>query len=1301
MSVSATPESLASRFAELTHCMIADAAQLRRRLRGLTKIKQAQRQQQVLAQIDSDIEQAKARLATRLAQSHHIDYPPQLPVAEQQQRIKDAIAKHQVVVVAGETGSGKTTQLPKMLLELGYGRRGFIGHTQPRRLAARSVASRIAEELRVPLGSSVGYKVRFNDQTEANTAIKLMTDGVLLAELQQDRLLRAYDAIIIDEAHERSLNIDFLLGVLHQLLPKRPDLKVVITSATIETERFAEHFQQAPIIEVSGRAYPVEVRYQALQQGQRQAPRDVLDAVAEAVLELQDEGPGDILLFASGEREIRDFADAITQLALKNTEVLPLYARLSATEQNRIFQSHSQRRVVIATNVAETSLTVPGIRYVIDPGTARISRYSYRSKVQRLPIEPISQASANQRKGRCGRVGPGICIRLYSEDDFNSRPAFTDPEILRTNLAAVILQMTALELGDIRQFPFLQKPDERFVKDGFNLLEELNALASARYGETAKLTPLGQQLSRLPLDPRLARMVLAAQQHGCVREVMVIVAALSIQDPRERPSDKQQKADQLHQRFHDKDSDFISYLKLWDYLAEQQKSLSKTQLRRLCQREFIHFLRVREWQDVYTQTRQTVRELGIQINSEAASYEAIHRALISGLLSYVGQKDERHEYLGARQRKFFVFPGSNLFKKPPKWLVSAELVETSRLFARTNARIDPGWVEAAAQHLVKRQYLDPRFEKKQGSVVADEQVSLLGLVLVPRRRVQFGPISPVVAREIFIREGLVSGELKRPLPFIEHNQALIAEVESLEEKSRRRDILVDEEALFNAYDAELPAGIYNEQLLAGWWHKAAKKQPQLLYFTLQQLKQQDAEHVTDEAYPAFWQQGNLRLPLHYRFEPSAEDDGVTLQIPLALLNQVSSEGTEWLIPALREELVTALIKALPKAQRRQLVPAPDYARAIVADLQPLQQPLLAALSYKVKRMTGMDIDPQDWPLAQLPAHLRMNFCIVDEKQQCIAQGRDLDALQQRLRGKVKQTLVKRSDNSGAAIRREAITDWQMGALPVTLSQQQGPYQLQAFPALRDNGKQVAVDVFESQQRAAFEHRKGLRKLVLLQVPSPVRYLQKSLSNKAKLAMYFNPWGKVESLVNDCIDAAVDELLQDADQVRDQQRFQEVVTRVREQLNETVEQVAAHVEQILLLGHQIKKQQKGQVPLDQIQSRGDIQAQLDGLIYAGFVSDIGVKRLPHIVRYLKAIQRRLEKLPVDPQRDRLQLMVLERLQQEYQQLLQRQPKAEPLPDAVKEVRWMLEELRVSLFAQQLGTQYPISEKRVKQALADAS
>ncbi len=947
--------SAASLKKALGECLIKDRFRFSKRIDGASKIKNESARNAVFDEIALDIAQSMMVVEQRKQQMPKIEYPALLPVSQKRDDIAQAIAHHQVVIVAGETGSGKTTQLPKICAELGRGKYGLIGHTQPRRLAARSVANRIAEEMETELGGFVGYKVRFTDQISDQTQIKLMTDGILLAEIQNDRFLNQYDTIIIDEAHERSLNIDFILGYLKQLLPRRPDLKVIITSATIDPERFSKHFSNAPIIEVSGRTYPVEVRYRPLAgDDDSESDRDQLEGIFQAVDELCDEGLGDILIFMNGEREIRDTADALSKRNLRDTEIVPLYARLSAGEQNKIFQPHAGRRIVLATNVAETSLTVPGIKYVIDPGTARISRYSYRTKVQRLPIEPISQASANQRKGRCGRTEEGICIRLYSEEDFLSRPEFTDPEILRTNLASVILQMTALGLGDIEAFPFVEAPDKRNIQDGVRLLEELGAINDQIKDPKKRLTESGKQLARLPIDPRLARMVLEASKLGCLKEVMIIASALSIQDPRERPSDKQQSADDKHRRFNHEDSDFLTLVNLWHYIGQQQKALTSNQFRRQCKLDYLNYLRVREWQDVYTQLHQSTREMGFKLNDEPGSYHAVHSAILVGLLSHIGMKDqEKNEYHGARNARFNIFPASGLFKKQPKWVMSAELVETSKLWARVVAKIEPDWIEPLAKHLSKRSYSEPHWSKKNAAVMAYEKVMLYGIPIVPKRLVNYGTIDPVLSREIFIRSALVEGDWETKHAFFKQNRALLAEVEELEHKSRRRDILVDDEELFQFYDQRVGTEVVSGRHFDAWWKTASRKTPDLLSFEKEMLFKGDASHITDLDYPNFWHQGNLKLKLSYQFEPGENSDGVTVHIPLPILNQVEPHGFDWQIPGLRHELVVSLIKSLPKTLRKNFVPAPNYADAFLARVTPFEMPLLDAMEKELRRMTGV------------------------------------------------------------------------------------------------------------------------------------------------------------------------------------------------------------------------------------------------------------------------------------------------------------------------------------------------------------
>ena len=1293
---------LAALSAQLGELMLRDQQRLQRRLQGARKIKNPDAQSAVAAELESDITAALQKVQSRAASCPKVTYPENLPVSQKKQDILQAIRDHQVVIVAGETGSGKTTQLPKICLELGRGVKGLIGHTQPRRLAARTVANRIADELETPLGGSVGYKVRFNDQVGENTLVKLMTDGILLAEIQQDRLLMQYDTLIIDEAHERSLNIDFILGYLRELLPKRPDLKVIITSATIDPQRFSRHFNNAPIIEVSGRTYPVEVRYRPVVDDADDADdtdRDQLQAIFDAVDELGREGPGDILIFMSGEREIRDTADALNRLNLPHTEVLPLYARLSNSEQNRVFQSHHGRRIVLATNVAETSLTVPGIKYVIDPGTARISRYSFRTKVQRLPIEPVSQASANQRKGRCGRVSDGICIRLYSEQDFLSRPEFTDPEILRTNLASVILQMTSLGLGDIAAFPFVEAPDKRNILDGVRLLEELGAIKTADNGHY-QLTPQGRQLAQLPIDPRLACMVLEAQKSGSVREVMIITAALSIQDPRERPMDKQQASDEKHRRFADKDSDFLAYVNLWDWLKEQQKEHSSSQFRRLCRNDFLNYLRVREWQDIYTQLRQVVKELGLPVNSEPSDYRSVHTALLTGLLSHIGQKDaDKQEYTGARNARFSIFPGSGLFKKPPKWTMVAELVETSRLWGRIAARIEPEWIEPLAQHLVKHSYSEPHWSKSQGAVMATEKVTLFGLPIVAARQVNYSTIDPLLCRELFIRHALVEGDWQTRHAFFSANLKLRAEVEELEHKSRRRDILVDDETLFSFYDQRIPGEVISGRHFDNWWKNAAKQNADLLSFEKEMLIKDGANKVSALDYPNTWHQGNLKLRLTYQFEPGTDADGVTVHIPLPILNQVEDQGFEWQIPGIRRELVIALIKSLPKPVRRNFVPAPNYAEAFLGRVTALELPLLDALERELRRMTGVTVSRDDWQWEQVPDHLKMTFRVVGEKHKTLLEGKNLTALKLQLKDKVQETLSAVADDG---LEQSNLHIWSFGKLPEFYEQKRGGYSMKAYPALVDEKDSVAIRLFDSEQEQQQAMWQGTRRLLLLNIPSPIKYLHEKLPNKAKLGLYFNPYGRVLDLIDDCISCGIDKLIAEhGGPVWQEEDFARLQEKVRAELNETVVGVAKQVEQILTAVFNINKRLKGRVDISLALALSDIKNQLGGLVYRGFVTNNGWKRLSDTLRYLQAIERRLEKLATDPHRDRAQMLRVEQVQQVWQQWLNKLPPKRQQDEEVKEVRWMIEELRVSLFAQQLGTPYPISDKRILQTIEQLS
>jgi ATP-dependent helicase HrpA len=1285
---------------QLNDVMIQDRLRLNRRIQGAQRIAKPAAQLAVIDEIKHSIAQAQQRISVRRTSVPTITYPENLPVSQKKDQILTAIRDNQVVIVAGETGSGKTTQLPKICLELGLGIKGTIGHTQPRRLAARSVADRIAQELNVTLGQSIGYKVRFSDRVSDTTLVKLMTDGILLAEIQQDRLLTQYDVLIIDEAHERSLNIDFILGYLRQILPKRPDLKVIITSATIDPERFSRHFNQAPIIEVSGRTYPVEVRYRPIVDEDKDVDRDQLQAIFDAVDELSRESMGDILIFMSGEQEIRDTADALTKRELRHTEILPLYARLSSNEQNRVFHPHTGRRIILATNVAETSLTVPGVKYVIDPGTARISRYSYRTKVQRLPIEPISQASANQRKGRCGRVSEGICIRLYSEQDFLSRVEFTDPEILRTNLASVILQMTSLGLGDIEAFPFVEAPDKRNIQDGVRLLEELGAISQAATGHHYRLTDIGKQLAQLPLDPRLGRMILAARNNGCVREVMIIAAGLSIQDPRERPLEKQQAADEKHRRFADGDSDFIAYVNLWNYLKEQQQILTSSQFRRLCRTEFLNYLRVREWQDVYTQLRQVVKELGFPINSIAVEYQPLHCSLLTGLLSHIGMKDgDKREFIGARNARFALYPGSTLFKKPPKWVMAAELVETTRLWARVAAKIEPEWIEPLALHLIKTSYSEPHWQKSQNAVIALEQVTLFGLPIVVERKVNYGKIDPTVSRELFIRHALVDGDWQTRHAFFRENLQLLAEVEELEHKSRRRDILVDDQTLFDFYDQRIGHQVVSGKHFDSWWKVTAKNQPDLLNFEKSMLINDAAGKVSEYDYPSVWIQGNFKLALTYQFEPGADADGVTVHIPLPILNQIDEQGFDWQIPGLRRELIIALIKSLPKPIRRNFVPAPNYADAFLARVTPFESPLLDALEKEFRRMTGVTLSRDDWQMEQIPDHLKMTFRVIGDKRKALAEGKNLDELKVNLKDKVQRTLSAVADDG---IEQSGLHTWSFGAIPQHYQQKRQGYQVKAYPALSDEKSSVGIKLFETeleQQQAMWQ---GTRRLLLLNIPSPIKYLHQKLPNKAKLGLYFNPFGNVLELIDDCINCGIDKLIAEkGGPAWNNESFVELQEYVRAELNECVVQIAAQVEKILTTAHAINKRLKGRVDLTVAFSLSDIKSQMNGLIYKNFVTDSGWKRLNDILRYLQAIERRMDKLAVDPNKDRAQLLKVENVQNHYQQLLHKLPKNKAISPEISEIRWMIEELRVSYFAQQLGTAYPISDKRILQVIEQIS
>jgi len=1304
--------------------------------------------QQELSRIAAEVETAQLRMAARRASVPVLKYPPELPVSQRKDDLLAAIRDHQVVILAGETGSGKTTQLPKICLELGRGVRGLIGHTQPRRLAARSVAERIAEEVGTPLGETVGYTVRFTDQVSDNTLVKLMTDGILLAEIQRDRMLTKYDTLIIDEAHERSLTIDFLLGYLKQLLPRRPDLKVIITSATIDPQAFSRHFDDAPIVEVSGRTYPVEVRYRPLvitayddqpdaededsaESEGVEVVRDQIQAVCEAVEELAQEGPGDVLVFFSGEREIRDAADALRRTVDPFTEIVPLYARLSAAEQHKVFAPHTGRRIVLATNVAETSLTVPGIRYVVDPGTARISRYSYRTKVQRLPIEPISQASANQRKGRCGRLSDGICIRLYDEEDFESRPAFTDPEILRTNLASVILQMTALGLGEVSAFPFLEPPDPRQIKDGVALLHELNALDPAQEDPRKRLTPLGRTLAQLPVDPRLARMLVEADRNGCLPDVLVIVAALSIQDPRERPTEHQQAADQSHARFKDPRSDFLSYLNLWNYLMTLQREVSSSRFRRQCIAEYLHHQRIREWQDLHGQLRQVLRSAGITNAGPSARAQAtlpaqaalpvqaadddedsvvdggepvdnatadrIHLSLLAGLLSQVGLKEgETREYLGARGARFTIQPGSALVRATPRWVMVGELVETTRLWGRTAARVDPLWVERLAEHLVKRSYSEPRWERKRGSAVATERVTLYGIPLVPARTVQYGRIDPELSRELFIRHALVEGDWRTNHPFFHENRRLLEDVESLEDRARRRDILVDDDTLFDFYDQRIPADVVSTAHFDSWWKRVRKERPDLLSFWTSMLFSPQAPEISEDDYPSSWPVDGRQLAVTYQFEPGAAADGVTVHLPLASLNEVTGEDFEWQIPGLREELVTELIRGLPKQVRRMLVPAPDRARQVLARLKPGSEPLLPALERELAQLTGVSVARTDWAPERVPDHLRVTFRVEDDDGTVLGEGKNLAALREALKPRLREAI----SDAVAEVEHTGLTSWTIGELPRSVERTLAGLTVHGYPALVDRGTSVDVRVLDSAADQRREMRAGTRRLLMLGINAPTAAVLSRLTNQQKLALASAPHKSPTALFDDCLGAAVDALVEQAGgPAWDQAGFESLHRAVRASIDRATGEVVSASAAVLSLAREVDLGLRSTSSPALLLSLTDLRAQLAALVYPGFVTATGATRLPDLLRYLQAMQRRLEKLPERYQRDQTLLWGVQNVQQDLDAVVAAMTPARrrEQADNVQRVRWMIEELRVSLFGSGMKTAYPVSEQRVQRAI----
>ncbi len=1253
--------------------------------------------------------------ARRLAAVPTVTYPAELPITERIDELAELIRDHQVVVVAGETGSGKSTQLPKLCLALGRGIEGRIGHTQPRRLAARTVAERIADELGVAVGGAVGCTVRFSDQVADDTLVKVMTDGILLAETRHDRDLRAYDTIIIDEAHERSLNVDFLLGYLRRLLPRRPDLKLVITSATIDTEKFSAHFGGAPIVEVSGRTYPVEVRYRPFAVD-ADDERDQTQAIADAVDELRAEGPGDVLVFLSGEREIHDTADALRRVEWPDTEIVPLYARLGLAEQRKVFAPHRGRRVVLATNVAETSITVPGIRYVVDVGTARISRYSRRLKVQRLPIEPVSQASANQRAGRCGRVAPGICIRLYAEEDFANRPAFTEPEILRTNLASVVLQAASLRLGDLTRFPFVDAPDQRAIKDGVALLEELGAFRPGEPDPDRRLTPLGQRLARLPADPRLARMVLAAEELDCAREVLIIASALSIQDPRERPTDQRAAADQSHARFRSEGSDFLSLLQLWDHLRELQRTTTKNAFRRACRQEFLNFLRVREWQDVERQLRDVAADLGIRTNRTPAEPDRVHRALLTGLLSQIGMlpptdkkrpeprpgaKERRPlpEYLGARSARFAIAPGSVVSKKPPKWLMAAELVETNRLWARTVAGIRPEWIEAAAGELATRSHDDPRWDQERGAVVATQRVTLYGLP-VAVRTVDYARIDPEAARELFVRMALVERQWTTHEAFFAANAAAAERVRRLEDRARRRDLLIGHDALFAVFDARVPEHVTSGRHLERWLREDRAARNAALTLSPDELLDPDAGGLSIDDFPDELTVGRHRYLLTYAYTPGRPGDGITLHLPLAALQTLTDDDTSWMVPGVRAELVEAMLRALPKQYRRPLTPIPTHVERFLAGHAPADGPLPDLLADYVNAVVREETSGQLWSMLTgadflpdaLPEHLRFQHAVHDVDREVLAVGRRLGVLAVELRPRLRAAVVA----AAPGVERTGQTSWSFGEVPATVRVEQAGHRIVGYPTLTDERTAVGVGIVMSAAEQQRGMRAGVRRLLLLTITAPRKQLERLVPNSARLALAQLRIGTVEELVEDCIGVAIDGLLGDrAGTVRTQAAFESLRDDVRGELHDAAARVVTLAASIAESAAAVERIISALTGSAFDASVADLRAQLRWLAGPGFVRSTGAARLADVERYVRAARLRAEKLPGDLERDRRRMAPIRRLQDEIDDVLLDAPAAHRVE--LVGLRWDVEELRVAAWAQQLGTRSGVSETRIRRDL----
>jgi ATP-dependent helicase HrpA len=1281
----------------LQHCLLTDRTDLQRKLAQIAgRERQGKPTDRLREQLRQAMEQSAARAEQRRQQRPVITFPDELPVSQKRHDIAAALADNQVIIVAGETGSGKTTQLPKICLEQGRGIYGMVGHTQPRRIAARTVATRIAEELNVPLGESVGYQVRFTDHSNDGTHIKLMTDGILLAEIQNDRNLTRYDTLIIDEAHERSLNIDFLLGYLKQLLPRRPDLKVIITSATIDVERLAAHFNGAPVVEVSGRTYPVEVFYRPVPDSD-DGVQAIVTTIQDVLAEESNTHTGDFLVFLSGERDIRETAQAIRKAQIPHLDVLPLYARLSLAEQNRVFHSHRGRRAVLATNVAETSITVPGIRYVIDPGYARISRYSYKTKVLRLPIEPISQASANQRKGRSGRVADGVCIRLYEESDFLARPEFTEPEVLRSNLASVILQMAHLQLGDIRDFPFVDKPDKRLVNDGYKLLEELQAL-----DQSGRLTPLGRQQTQLPIDPRFARICLSADKLGCLREILIIVSALTVQDPRERPADKQQAADEKHRRFWAPHSDFLAYLNLWNHVEEQRQALSQSQFRNLCKKELLSFLRLREWRDLHHQLRLAVKHMGLRENNEPANDTSVHRALLTGFLGNIGTLNEERIYLGPRNRRFALFPGSSLFKSTPKWVMAAELIETTKLYAHTVAKVEPEWLLEAAAHLVKRHHFEPAYDARRGQVMAFERVTLYGLVLVERRQVDYARINPREARELFIQGALVEGRYRPPRGdaprFFRHNQTLLAELRDLETKSRRRDIVAEDREIFQFFIERLPADTVNLQGFEHWRKQAEQRDPDLLCMPRELLMRHAAANITEAQFPSELEWKGLRYPLSYEFSPGQAEDGVSIHVPIHGLHLVPENRLQWLVPGMLREKCIQLLKGLPRQWRKQFVPVPEFVDRALPHMPVADEPLTVALGRTLHKLTGIEVPLDCWKAVEVEPYYRFNIKLLNEQGKVVDASRDVGKLLAAYRDRLQDTLR----DVGESVERSGIVAWDFAELPETVHlnfhlKDQGATTI-GFPALLDTGTAVDLRLLDDPQRAAYLSERGVARLMVLALKQSVQYARKHLLKGNNMGLRLAGFAQADLLLDDLILTATK--FDGVPLPRRREAFDELLSRSRHSFTARAQELESLLLTIAdsLLEIQSLLAARAAKPLLQ-GIRDDIAEQLKQLTRPGFLFSTPAAWLAQYPRYLQGIKIRIEKSDAQVQKDHGKLAELkpfwERLNPYWQGGDEYWLWQDP---ALQTYRWMLEEFRLSLFAQPMKTCIPVSPKRLEKQWA---